>query len=344
MLLPFSFLYWMGVVLRNWFFDIGVLPTTVVEVPVISIGNLSTGGTGKTPLTEYVGEFLISRKKKIAILSRGYGRKTTGYRLVSDGTGVIAAVEDAGDEPVQIAQRLRAACVVVHENRVQGAQRVIEEQNPDILVLDDGFQNRYLGRNVNVVLVTAEEIITTQFLLPAGNRREPLRSLRRADTIVVTKYRDLTHFDSARRILQAKVSVPIAGFRLLPYGLRNASSNELLSRQAVKGKTAITFSGIGSPGSLRRSAEEFGLLVVKNIEYADHHWFSAKNLGSLKSAYEASKPDFIVVTAKDIVRLDQKTEIHADFLTKHPVCVLEVRPSFISGEDVLTDLLNRVAA
>jgi len=344
MLLPFSFLYWLGVELRNWFFDIGVLPTTGVAVPVISIGNLSTGGTGKTPLTEYVGEILILRKKKVAILSRGYGRKTSGYLLVSDGSGMIATVEDAGDEPFQIARRLQAASVIVHENRVKGAQRAIEELKPDVLVLDDGFQHRYLGRNVNAVLVTAEEITTTQFLLPAGNRREPLRSLRRADVIVVTKCRDLQHFETARKILQARVSVPISGFRLLPYGLRKASSNELVNRQAVNGKTAITFSGIGSPGSLRSSAEEFGLSVVKNFQYADHHWYSAEDLRSLRSAYEAAKPDFVVTTAKDIVRMSQKTQVHTDFLTKTPVYVLEVRPSFLSGEDVLIDLLDRVAA
>ena len=343
-MLPFSFLYWMGVELRNWFFDIGVLPITTVAVPVISIGNLSTGGTGKTPLTEYVGEFLISRKKRVAILSRGYGRKTSGYLLVSDGTGVIATVEEAGDEPVQIAQKLRSASVTVHENRVQGAQRAIEEQKPDILVLDDGFQHRYLGRNVNIVLVTAEEITTTQFLLPAGNRREPLRSLRRADAIVVTKCRDLEHFETAQKILQARVSVPIAGFRLLPYRLRKASSNELISRQAVNGQTAITFSGIGSPGSLRSSAEEFGLTVVKNIEYADHHWYSSEDLASLRSAHQAGKPDFVVTTAKDIVKMSQNTKIYADFLTKLPVCVLEVKPSFVSGENALIDLLNRAAA
>jgi tetraacyldisaccharide 4'-kinase len=344
MLLPFSFLYWIGVELRNWFFDIGVLPTTVVAVPVISIGNLSIGGTGKTPLTEYVGGFLISSKKKVTILSRGYGRKTTGYRLVSDGTGVIATVEDVGDEPVQIARRLRAASVVVDENRVQGAQRAIREQKPDILVLDDGFQHRYLGRNVNVVLVTAEEIITKQFLLPAGNRREPLRSLHRADIIVVTKCSDLKHYEMAKSILQAKVSAPVVGFRLLPEGLLKVSTNEAVNRQSVNGKTSVTFSGIGSPGALRCSAEEFGLSVIGNFEFADHHWYSAEDLESLRSAYENSKPDFLVTTTKDIVRMNQKDKIQGDFLMKHPVCVLEVAPSFVSGEDVLIDLLNRVVA
>lgn len=344
MLLPFSFLYWMGVELRNWFFDIGVLPVTTVAVPVISIGNLSTGGTGKTPLTEYVCGSLISRKKKVAILSRGYGRRTTGYLLVSDGTNVIATVEDAGDEPVQMALKLRAASVVVHENRVQGALRAIEEQKPDILVLDDGFQHRYLGRNVNVALVTAEEIMRTQFLLPAGNRREPVKSLRRADVVLVTKCKDLQNFETVKRILQAIVSVPIAGLRLAPDGLRRASTNELLNRQSVSGQTAITFSGIGSPGSLRDSAEEFGLSVVKNIKYADHHWYSADDFDWLRRAYDAVKTDFLVTTAKDAVRLNQRTHIHSDFLLKYPVYVLDVKPSFVSGENVLTDLLNQAIA
>jgi len=185
-LLPISVLYWLVMTVRNWLFDKHVLPVTKLNVPVLSVGNIAAGGTGKTPLVEIVVRKLQARGRKPAIVSRGYGRITRGYLLVSGEGTKIASPRDAGDEAVQMAENCAGSVVAVGENRVEAVKRVLSESSADCIVVDDGFQHRYLHRDLNIVLMTAKELIGGDWMLPAGNRRESMISIRRADAVIIS--------------------------------------------------------------------------------------------------------------------------------------------------------------
>jgi tetraacyldisaccharide 4'-kinase len=178
LLFPFSLLYWLVSAVRNWFFDIGFLKSEKVSVPVISVGNISAGGVGKTPFIE----LLIDNSTtlgRLSVVSRGYGRKSAGTVVVSDGRGKIASVENSGDEPIQLALKFPKVIVVVDEQRVRGARKAIE-LGAEVILLDDGFQHRYLHRDLDIVLLTSKEILKGDIMLPAGNRREPWKSDRKS--------------------------------------------------------------------------------------------------------------------------------------------------------------------
>jgi tetraacyldisaccharide 4'-kinase len=341
LLLPLSFVYWVVVMLRNWFFDIGLLRVTDLSVPVISVGNISTGGTGKTPFVEVVVRKIQSRGRNPAVVSRGYGRKTKGYVLVSDGVRTTAVVADSGDEPYLLAQQLNGVPIVVAEKRAEGAKRVLQDTRANVIVLDDGFQHRYLHRTLDVVLLTAEEVRSSEWLLPAGNRRETVGALKRADLVVVSRCTSRDDFDKAVEDRLSQFTGKIAGVRMLPGPLRRISSGESLGREAATGMTAMTFSGIGNPRSLMDSAREFGCLVNKNTDFSDHHWYSEKDLIDLRSEFVGSRAQFVITTEKDLVRLQAAGKVGEKFLHELPVYALEMKVEFLVGEDLIDRCIER---
>jgi tetraacyldisaccharide 4'-kinase len=341
-LLPVSFLYWLITAVRNWFFDIGILRVTRLHVPVVSVGNISAGGTGKTPFVEVLVRKLQSKGRKPAVVSRGYGRRTTGYLMVSgEGTSVAQAI-DAGDEPVQLAHQLRDTPIVVDEDRVEGAQKVLEESSADCIVLDDGFQHRYLARELNIVLLTAREILERQWMLPAGNRRESIHSLHRADLIVLSKCKNLLNYEDAVKRLTDWKSDNIAGFRLAPVALRNVSNGECFDRRSAKQIPVLIFSGVGDPNSFKQSVEEFGCSIVKSIEFPDHHWYSGNDLKRLRDKYEEHSAKLVITTQKDLVRLRSLEKSSEEFFKDLHVHVLEVAPDFIAGEEIIDRMIEKL--
>ncbi len=341
-MLPLSFLFGFVVAVRNWFFDIGILRVTRLKAPVISVGNISAGGTGKTPFVEILVRKLQSRGRKPAVVSRGYGRMTRGYLIVSDEGKGVARAMDAGDESVQLAETLSDITIVVDEDRVEGARRVLAETSADCIVLDDGFQHRYLDRDLNIVLLTADEILEKQWLLPAGNRRESMISLRRADLTVISKCRDLPDYEEALKKLKVWKSDNIAGFRIAPVALRNVSNGECFDRRSAKGIPALIFAGVGDPNSFRRSVEEFGCVIEKSIQFPDHHWYSREDLDKLCKEYEEHSVKLMITTQKDLVRLRSLEKLSEEFFKDFPVYVLEVVPDFIAGEKTIDKMIERL--
>ncbi len=182
LLVPFSRVYGAIVAARNFFYDRGLFTITAVGTPVISVGNITAGGTGKTPLVEYIVRTILDSGARPAVLSRGYRRTTTGTVTVSDGVKVLADADRAGDEPAQIARKFPGCVVVVDEDRVRGARFLESAFHPDVIVLDDGFQHRALRRDLDIVVVA--DGAGGSGLLPSGDGREPESSLRRADIVV----------------------------------------------------------------------------------------------------------------------------------------------------------------
>jgi len=341
LLLPFSFLYWLGVTIRNWFFDIGFLRSKKVSVPVISVGNVSAGGVGKTPFVELLIEKL-SHRGPLSVVSRGYGRKSNGTVVVSDGHGIVSSVENSGDEPMQFAHRYRELIVVVDEQRVRGAQKAIE-LGARIILLDDGFQHRYLERDLDIVILSADEILDGDVLLPAGNRREPFSSLKRADVIAVTRCADANEYERVcavgreRHILP--VNIPTVGLTTNLKGFKYTSNNEIVNAELLRNKTLIAFSGIGNPKSLKDLMMTAKINVVTYIDFPDHHWYQESDIKRIGDVKNRAHADFILTTEKDATRLRGRFE---GFLKTESVITVEIQQEICSGELRVEDLLKRI--
>lgn len=326
-------MYGVVVVVRNWLFDIGVLATTRVAVPVISVGNISAGGVGKTPLVELIARQLRDRGKKVAIISRGYKRSTRGYVVVSNGKQRCAEAADSGDEPSQLANKLDNVVVVVDENRVRAAQNVIVEFGVQAIILDDGFQHRYLHRDLNICVVPADELGSLPWLLPAGNRREPSFSLRRADLTVVSRCGEERSFNLARARLATWTKNPVVGMNIRSLGLRNAGNGNDLGLAEVVGRKAVAFSGIGNPSSFGQSLRSLSIEVSGDHQYPDHHLFSPDEIESIVGSFKRLGADFIVTTEKDIARLKGQEALAREFFEMNPVYYLDIEVAIVWQED-----------
>ncbi len=316
--MPLVPLYGVVTMLRNWFFDIGIFQSVDVGVPVISVGNITAGGTGKTPIVKSVAAILLESGKNVAIISRGYGRRTSGTVIVSNGKNILADVDSAGDEPLLLARQLRSVIVIVDEDRARGAKNAIEEFGANVIVLDDGFQHRYIKRTKDIVLIDAHHSPFETSLLPAGYRRELISSFKRVDAIVVTKAHDV---NEALPLLEQRqfdsiVNKFSSSFR--PTGISHLFGGVKQSLEMLENHTAIAFCGIARPKSFQQSLELCGVRVKQYYNFPDHHKFTHDNVEEVIRSFITHKADFIITTEKDAVRLKQFDTI----LTQLPIVVL----------------------
>jgi tetraacyldisaccharide 4'-kinase len=309
-LLPLSWIFGFIVWLRNRAFDAGRLKSTRVTVPVISVGNISVGGTGKTPLVDYIAEVLLSRSKRVAVASRGYGRESSGVVVVSDGSALLADERTGGDEPVQLAQKHPGLIVVVGERRVDAAQKAIA-LGAEIIVLDDGFQHRALARDLDIVVMRESISREESSLIPAGVNREPLSSLARADLVAFSRVANDRQMEGAREIIGPYFRGPCAGYRTTITRLVHAGGAGSLAPDDVQGRSAIAFSGIGNPERFASDLRALGLVVKDHIRFRDHHRFTPDEFRQIWRRSEAMEAGIIVTTEKDMVRLSGEQDIVA---------------------------------
>ncbi|MBX7062491.1 MAG: tetraacyldisaccharide 4'-kinase [Pyrinomonadaceae bacterium] len=288
---------------RNRRFDDGTTPITSLSARTISIGNLTTGGTGKTPLVIKCAEILAGRGKRVCILTRGYGRKTKTRVLVSDGRQVLADPVAAGDEPVEMAKHLgQKAVIVADADRVSAAAWAKEQFGINVFLLDDAFQHRQAARDVNILCIDATDPFGGGKLLPAGRLREPLEAISRADAVVITRAdaADLKNIKS--EITRIAPSVPIFEARTKIARLTPLNSIDPASASIAHTK-GFAFCGIGNPKNF------FGLLRRENYDLAgempfrDHHKYSPSDLKKLEKAAEKAGASYFLTTAKDAVKL-----------------------------------------
>jgi tetraacyldisaccharide 4'-kinase len=272
---------------RNHLYDKGVLSTVRPKEFVISIGNLTWGGTGKTSLTSYLAKFLINEGFKVGILSRGYHRNSHGAVVVSDGHELKIGWQDAGDEPYLLAHSIPQAAVVVAESRVEGLQ-VLSEFQPDVILLDDAFQHRRIERDLNLVLVDSTESILDLHVLPFGKLREPVDGLNRANAII------LTH---------SKNSNPETEKAVNAYGVPVYHANYEATNFAYSGKSVAAFCGLASPQHFQRLLIDNGAKLVLFREFSDHHAYSQSEMTELEQEVSKLGAEAIVTTAKDAVKL-----------------------------------------
>lgn len=342
LLLPFVPLYGAGVAIRNWLFDIGLLRSTKVGVPVISVGNLSAGGSGKTPLVEFLAKRLMLSGRKVAVISRGYKRESSGMLVVSNGAIQCTDASLAGDEPAQMAAKLTGTVVIVDERRVRGAQYAIEKFGANVIILDDGFQHRYLKRDLDVLVLPVEDLEVAGWMLPAGNRREPKTSIKRASILAISRCESVEQFQKAKAVVQRWTDKPVIGVTTKVSAFRRASSRFSIDLGGIKGKTVVAFSGIGSPESFARTLLSLGLEVKEHVAFPDHHFYGEGDLKNLENKLAETGADYCVTTEKDIARLSSGKNESRSFLEKTPLFYVEIEQSVIAGETALNEGMNRL--
>ncbi|MCU0606059.1 MAG: tetraacyldisaccharide 4'-kinase [Candidatus Edwardsbacteria bacterium] len=304
---PLAAVYGAVVRFRTEFYRRGWLRAHATGIPVISIGNITAGGTGKTPMAIHVAQLLLRRGLRVAVLSRGYKRTIRNPKsnilVVSDGVSMRCAVDQAGDEPYLMASRLLGsaqkpgAFVIVGKDRVAGAKMAVE-LGAQAIVLDDGFQHLRLRRDLDIVLLDAGRPLGSGWLLPAGRLREPAGALGRASALVFTRAVAAGRPTGSDRLAAGK---PAFASRHVPAGLFRWRSNTATDPAELAGKRVLLFSGIARPESFERSAGELGVDSCGHLRFGDHHGYSDADLGRIAAA--ASSGDALVTTEKDAVRL-----------------------------------------
>ena len=287
---------------RNRLFDLGALPQRDVGCPVVSVGNLTVGGTGKTPMAIRVAGMLRDRGMRPALLSRGYGGSSAaGVLVVSDGRQALAGPEEAGDEPVLIARRLPGVPVLAGAKRAVTGRYARENFGADVLVLDDGFQHRWIRRDLDIVLLDSREPLGNGFLLPRGPLREPPEALGRADVVVLTRSEESG--DALGGPLAGLVAGrPVLRTRIRPTRLIATDGAELpLSHLA--GRRVFAFAGIARPESFRRTLEGLGADVAGFRALPDHHRYGAEDVRRIERALGETGAEILVATEKDGVKL-----------------------------------------
>ncbi|MGM9475039.1 tetraacyldisaccharide 4'-kinase [Pedobacter sp. GSP4] len=338
LLLPFSFIYGMAIVLRKKLYDWGLMISVKFDLPVICVGNLAVGGSGKTPTTEYLVKLLA--EYKVAILSRGYGRKTKGFILAD----LNSTAETIGDEPLQYYQKFANITVAVCEDRVKGINQL--KENHDLIILDDAFQHRAVRAGFNILLFEFRKLGTLQFLLPAGNLRDVFSSRKRADVMLVTKSPvPLLHVAQQASIneLQPNNNQPVL-HAYLKYGeLKQLYKNESLPLAAIKDVEVFLLTGIANPDPLIEELEKYNK-TIKHQEYPDHYAFKESDIRKFKAAFEAGtkKEKIIITTEKDSKRL--RATGFEDLLVDLPVYYLPIEVELFEEDKITFDelILNYV--
>ena len=294
--------YGAAVLARNRLFDSGALPQQDVGCPVVSVGNLTVGGTGKTPMAIRVAGMLRDRGMRPAILSRGYGGKSAaGVLVVSDGRQTLAGPDEAGDEPVLIARRLPGVPVLAGAKRAVTGRYARENLGADVLVLDDGFQHRWIRRDLDIVLLDSRAPLGNGFLLPRGPLREPPEALGRAGAVVFTRSED-TAPPSDKGLAAILRGRPVLRTRIRPVKLVAADGTEMpLSRLA--GKRVFAFAGIARPDSFRQTLEGLGADIAGFRALPDHHRYGAEDVRRIERAFGETGAEILVTTEKDGVKL-----------------------------------------
>ena len=339
-LFPFSWLYGIGMVLRNFLYDAKILKSANVAVPVISVGNIVAGGTGKTPHVAYIVSVLLSQGKKVAIISRGYKRRTKGTFVVSDGEKNFGTVLECGDEPYFLAQKFPEAIILVDEKRVRAAQIAVEQYCVDVIILDDGFQHRALHRDLDIVLL--DTTLDDEGLLPSGNRREHWRALQRSAIVILSRWSAFAQHSTMIQKVKKMTSAAVLKTTFVATCIKNFRTNEIKPIAELQNRNVYAFCGIGNPESFWNIIQRSGADIREFVEYPDHHYFSEYEIACMFSSYVGNNIDYVLTTEKDAVRLLHHQR-NAD-IEQTPLWILPMETAFVEGEDFFIQELQKTIA
>ncbi|MBH0193630.1 MAG: tetraacyldisaccharide 4'-kinase, partial [Nitrospira sp.] len=326
---------------RQWCYRRGWCASSRLPCRVVSVGNVTVGGTGKTPVVILLAEWLLAEGRRVAVLSRGYKRESGApYCLVSDGERLLADPSDAGDEPFLIARRCPTAIVAVGADRAALGRWVLAHHPVDCMILDDGFQHLALHRDVDLVLLDATDAPGLDALLPAGRLREPLTGLRRAAALVVTRADSQEDVDAVcRRLKAAHLSVAdTIEIRFKPESLVAVLTSTMQSLEWCRGKKTWLVSGIGNRESFHRSVVSLGVEIIGETAFKDHHRYHDDDVRRVRAEAQTAGADMVLTTEKDAGKLQP-------FLTPDESWwALRIRAEIIRGEERLRRLVMDTGA
>lgn len=320
LLIPFSLIYAFIIYLRNKFYDIGIFKSESVNIPVISIGNLTAGGTGKTPLTIFTAEYFLDKGHSVGIIARGYKRKSEGLVVVCDGKVINDSVEETGDELAMTANALsefkNRLFIAASSDRVKAAKYLKDNFNPDIIILDDGFQHRKLKRNLDIVIADAGSILKNKFLnsftLPSGVLRESKGNYARADLIIQNnkdkEYEQLPFFQNFGKDV---ITMRYKTEYLIDY-------KNIILKTGLNSKHAVIFSGLADDLSFTGMITSMNIKISEKIKFKDHHDYSLSDIEFIKSKFKENR--IFITTEKDFIKIKQFRE----FMENYPVYFLKI--------------------
>ena len=322
-----SKVYGGAVKLRRIFYKNGILISKRLSCPIISIGNITVGGTGKTPMTIYVAQVVKNLGYKVAIISRGYkGKAEKIGGIVSDGKVLLMTPENAGDEPFLMANKLKDVPVIVGKNRFNAGRLAIEKFNPDVIVLDDGFQHLMLQRDLDMVLLDYHRPFGNGHLLPRGVMREPVSALLCADVIILTKSDTMNNNEtstSPKKHCPYERKKPVYRSFHHPFVYKIINTEKKIfekniqealrqNSDCIKGRSVFAFSGLADNHNFLRTLKSFKCNVSGFLEFPDHHPYSERDLDEILSTAKKSMSDCIITTEKDYVRIAHKIDWPGD--------------------------------
>lgn len=347
-----SFVYERIVQLRLFLYRKRILRERTLGCLVISIGNLTVGGTGKTPIVEKFARALQSGGRRVAILSRGYksvpqarhrgflsrfrNREEDPPRVVSDGQNILLDSLTSGDEPYMLAHNLKDVIVLVDKDRVKSGRLAIEKWNVDTLLLDDGLQYLHLKHRLDIVLVDRQAPFGNEFLLPRGTLREPPRNLRRASYIFITKSTGESNQALIERIRRYNRTAEIIECAHKPLYLQNIVTGERLSLEKLKGAYIGSICAIAAPESFEGGLRSLGARIELGIHFIDHHRYTEQEMQRFMNRCIRRDLEMIVTTEKDAVRMPRLTE------TPVPIYFLRVEIEILSGQESWEHCVARI--
>ena len=323
-LFPIAIIYWLVTFVRNWLYDVGFFKSKNYNLPIIAIGNLSAGGTGKTPHTEYLIR-LLKDKYKIAVLSRGYKRSTKGFVLANE---TVSAAE-LGDESYQIHNKFPDVSVAVCEDRQTGIENLISAINPDVILLDDAFQHRKVKASFYILLTAYDDLFSDDYILPFGNLRESAIGKNRANLVIVTKCPAALSDQEQEQVKQKlDVNVPIF-FTTIDYDTEVFSAEKSINVSDVISKEKVIVAGIAKP---KYFIDYLNSGKDKILIYPDHHNFSEQEISELNTF---AQDEIIVTTEKDFMRLNGKIKTEKLFY-------LPIKSKFLNSETEFQTLITKI--
>jgi len=303
LLVAFSLLYHAVVAIRTALYSAGLLNSRSLPCRVISVGNLTLGGTGKTPTVIQIAKLLADLGKRPVVLSRGYGRTNENeIVVVSDGDGIRVDALQGGDEPLLMASRLPGIPVIAGKDRFAAGMLAWERFRPNAAILDDGFQHLRLKRDLNIVLIDASDPFGNGKLFPTGILREPLTALRRADAVLITRTDGGSQEGSLTERIREHTQAPIFTAQQAPVSLTEIQNNAQGSLKTLRGHRVLAFTGIARPSVFFSMLQDLGALVLDTISYPDHYRYQGTDLSEVSRRARAAGAEMIITTEKDAVK------------------------------------------
>ena len=330
--------YRLIITFRNWLYDKKIFAVVKLPCPVISVGNITAGGTGKTPCVIMLAQMLQSHGFKPAILSRGYGGKSTkSVNIVSDGKNILLDSKTAGDEPFLMAQSVRSIPIIVGPQRLKTGKTAINRFGANVLICDDAMQHRQIFRDINLVLLDSQDPLGNGHVLPRGKLREPIAGLKRASAFLLTRTDETPKTDSINGRLTQTRNIPI--FTSI-HKLKDVIKGDYSDKWPIaglKGKKVCTFCGIAKPDSFKKSLLAAECHILSLDTFPDHHNYSRAELEIIKNKFYNYEADLIITTQKDGMRLQNFAEFLSIIYMMR--IEMEITPSRESFDNFILDRL-----